>query len=132
MSAPRAILHVDMDAFYAAVEQRDFPELRGRPVVVGQLGPRSVVSTCSYEARPYGVRSAMPTLVAQRLCPQAVFVAPRMQRYREVSQDVFGVFAEFTPDIEGLSLDEAFLDVSASRRLFGSLEAMGRRIKDAW
>ena len=130
MSAPRAILHVDMDAFYAAVEQRDFPELRGRPVVVGQLGPRSVVSTCSYEARPYGVRSAMPTLVAQRLCPQAVFVAPRMQRYREVSQDVFGVFAEFTPDIEGLSLDEAFLDVSASRRLFGSLEAMGRRIKE--
>ncbi len=130
MKAERAILHVDMDAFYAAVEQHDRPELRGKPVVVGNLGPRSVVSTCSYEARPFGVRSAMPTVTAQRLCPQAIFVAPRMARYQEVSREVFAVFAEVTPEIEGLSLDEAFLDVTRSLRLFGGdIEVIGRRIK---
>lgn len=132
MPAERAILHVDMDAFYAAVEQRDRPELRGKPVVVGHLGPRSVVSTCSYEARPYGVRSAMPTLTAHRLCPAAIFVAPRMARYQEVSREVFAAFAEVTPEIEGLSLDEAFLDVTRSLRLFGGdIEVIGRRIKQA-
>jgi DNA polymerase-4 len=130
MPAERAILHVDMDAFYAAVEQRDRVELRGKPVVVGSLGPRSVVSTCSYEARPFGVRSAMPTLTAQRLCPDAIFVAPRMARYQEVSREVFAVFAEVTPEIEGLSLDEAFLDVTRSLRLFGGdMELIGQRIK---
>jgi DNA polymerase-4 len=130
MTAERAILHVDMDAFYAAIEQRDRPELRGKPVVVGTLAPRSVVSTCSYEARPFGVRSAMPTMTAQRLCPDAIFVTPRMAVYQEVSREVFAVFAEVTPQIEGLSLDEAFLDVTASLRLFGGrIETIGRHVK---
>ncbi|MEO8670853.1 MAG: DNA polymerase IV [Tahibacter sp.] len=130
MTSPRAIIHVDMDAFYAAIEQLDNPELRGKPVVVGQLGPRSVVSTCSYEARPFGVRSAMPTVTAQRLCPEAIFVPVRMQRYREVSERVFDAFGEVTPEIEGLSLDEAFLDVTRSLRLFGNdLAAIGQQLK---
>ena len=126
----RAIIHVDMDAFYAAIEQHDHPQWRGKPVVVGELGPRSVVSTASYEARPYGVRSAMPTLTAQRLCPHALFVPVRMARYQEVSAQVFEVFAEATPEIEGLSLDEAFLDVTRSLRLFGDVETIGRHLKD--
>ena len=125
----RAILHVDMDAFYAAVEQYDRPELRGVPVIVGFPANRSVVLTASYEARPFGVRSAMPSLQAQRLCPQAIWVAPRMARYREVSAKVFETFAEVTPTIEGLSLDEAFLDVTASLRLFGGIEPIGRKLK---
>jgi len=127
----RAIIHVDMDAFYASVEQRDRPELRGRPVVVGGLGPRGVVSTCSYEARPFGVRSAMPTAQARRLCPDAVYLWPDIARYEAVSEEVFAVFHETTPLVEGLSLDEAFLDVTASLRLLGSIETIGRRIKDA-
>ncbi|MGN6314457.1 MAG: DNA polymerase IV [Rhodanobacteraceae bacterium] len=125
----RAILHVDMDAFYASVEQYDRPELRGRPVIVGFPAQRSVVLTASYEARPFGVRSAMPSTQAQRLCPQAVWVAPRMARYREASARVFEAFAEVTPVIEGLSLDEAFLDVTASLRLFGGIEPIGRKLK---
>ncbi|HET6906597.1 MAG TPA: DNA polymerase IV [Rhodanobacteraceae bacterium] len=125
----RAILHVDMDAFYASVEQYDRPELRGRPVIVGFPAQRSVVLTASYEARPFGVRSAMPSTQAQRLCPHAIWVAPRMARYREVSARVFEVFAEVTPVIEGLSLDEAFLDVTASLRLFGGIEPIGRKLK---
>lgn len=130
MGSPRAIIHVDMDAFYAAVEVLDHPQWRGLPLVVGELGPRSVVSTASYEARRYGVRSAMPTLTAQRLCPQALFVPVRMARYREISAEVFAVFGEVTPEIEGLSLDEAFLDVSRSLRLFGGeIEAIGRLLK---
>ena len=127
----RSIIHVDMDAFYASVEQLDQPELRGRPVIVGGLGPRGVVSTCSYEARPFGVRSAMPTAQARRLCPDGVYLWPRMARYEEVSAQVFEVFHEMTPMVEGLSLDEAFLDVSASLRLLGSVEAIGRRVKEA-
>ena len=125
----RAILHVDMDAFYASVEQYDRPELRGRPVIVGFPAQRSVVLTASYEARPFGVRSAMPSLQAQRLCPQAVWVAPRMARYREISARVFEVFGEVTPIVEGLSLDEAFLDLTQSLRLFGGIAAIGRRLK---
>jgi DNA polymerase IV len=125
----RAILHVDMDAFYASVEQRDDPALVGKPVIVGGLGRRGVVSTCSYEARRYGVRSAMPTAQAQRLCPDAVFLVPRMARYSEVSAQVFAVLGEITPQIEGLSLDEAFLDVGASLRLFGTPIDMARQIK---
>jgi DNA polymerase-4 len=125
----RAILHVDMDAFYASVEQYDRPELRGRPVIVGFPAQRSVVLTASYEARPFGVRSAMPSMQAQRLCPQAVWVAPRMARYREVSARVFEVFGEVTPIVEGLSLDEAFLDITQSLRLFGGIAAIGRRLK---
>lgn len=109
----RKIIHVDMDAFFASVEQRDRPELRGRPVVVGG-DPRSrgVVAACSYEARRFGVRSAMPSAQAQRQCPEAVFVRPRMGRYREVSAEIFEVFHEVTPLVEGLSVDEAYLDVT--------------------
>lgn len=128
-SNTRAILHVDMDAFFAAVEQHDRSELRGQPVIVGHPAKRSVVLTASYEARPSGVRSAMPSTQAQRLCPQAIWVAPRMARYREASDQVFEIFAETTPMIEGLSLDEAFLDVTQSLRLFGGIEAIGKRIK---
>ncbi|WP_250626989.1 DNA polymerase IV [Pinirhizobacter soli] len=129
MATERAIIHVDMDAFYASVEELDDPTLAGKPVIVGGLGGRGVVSTCNYEARKYGVRSAMPTSRAQRLCPQAVFIFPRHDRYAEISAQVFAVFGEFTDDIEGLSLDEAFLDVTGSLRLFASIEAIGRQIK---
>lgn len=126
----RAIIHVDMDAFYAAVECLDKPELIGRPVIVGGLGPRGVVATASYEARVYGVHSAMPMGMARRLCPNAHYIRPRMERYRELSGLVFTVFREFTPKVEGLSLDEAFLDVSASLKLFGGQEKMGLQIKE--
>lgn len=129
-SDQRAILHVDMDAFYASVEQRDQPELSGRPVIVGGLGPRGVVSAASYEAREFGVHSAMPMARARSLCPQAHYIRPRMARYREVSSQVFEVFREITPQVEGLSLDEAFLDVTASLKLFGSRETIGRRLRD--
>jgi DNA polymerase IV len=127
----RSIIHVDMDAFYASVEQLDRPELLGVPIIVGGLGPRGVVSTCSYEARRFGVRSAMPTAQARRLCPEGVYLWPRMARYEEVSAQVFEVFHEVTPLVEGLSLDEAFLDVSASLRLLGPIEVIGRRVKNA-
>jgi DNA polymerase-4 len=129
MDGSRAILHVDMDAFYAAIEQRDHPEWRGRPVIVGGIGKRSVVATASYEARAFGVRSAMPGAVARRLCPDGIFVAPRMAYYAAVSREVFAVFARFTPIIESLSLDEAFLDVTASLKLFGTPRAIGLAIK---
>ena len=117
----RSIIHIDMDAFYASVEQLDRPELRGRAVVVGGLAPRGVVSTASYEARRFGVHSAMPMAQARRLCPQAAFIAPRASRYRDVSRHVFEVFHRITPLVEGLSLDEAFLDVTASRTLAATI-----------
>ncbi len=122
--ARRMILHVDMDAFYASVEQHDRPELAGQPVVVGGSGGRGVVAAASYEVRRFGVRSAMPMREALRRCPQAVVVSPRFKRYREVSSQVFEVFREFTDLVEGLSLDEAFLDVTGSTGLFGSGEDM--------
>ena len=122
--APRVILHVDMDAFYASIEQRDNPGLRGKAVVVGGGSNRGVVAAASYESRAFGVRSAMPMAEARRRCPDLVRVAPRMAHYQDVSREIFAVFKEFTPVVEGLSLDEAFLDVTSSRRLFGS----GRRI----
>lgn len=125
----RAIIHVDMDAFYAAIEVLDRPELAGRPVIVAGLGRRGVVSTASYEARRFGVHSALPTAQARRLCPDGVYVEPRMARYVEVSRAVFEVFGQFTPEIEGLSLDEAFLDVGASRKLLGDLQTIGRKLK---
>ena len=125
----RTILHVDMDAFYASVEILDRPELEGAPVVVGGLGPRGVVSTCNYLARTFGVHSAMPMGQARRLCPQAHYLPPRMARYRECSAQVFAVFHSITPLVEGLSLDEAFLDVTASRRLFGAPQDIALRVK---
>jgi DNA polymerase-4 len=125
----RAVLHVDMDAFYAAVEQHDDPKLAGLPVIVGWSGGRGVVAAASYEVRRFGVRSAMPMSNALRLCPDAVCVRPRMQRYQEVSALVFSVFREITPLVQGLSLDEAFLDVTASTALLGSGTDIARRIK---
>ena len=113
------VLHVDMDAFFASVEQRDHPEWRGKPVIVG-AGPheRGVVSTCSYEARRYGVRSAMPSRPAYAKCPHGIFVKPRMHAYGEVSKKAFEVFARFSPFVEGGSVDEAFLDIAGSLHLF--------------
>ena len=125
----RAILHVDMDAFYASVEESDDPTLAGQAVIVGGLGNRGVVSTANYEARRYGVRSAMPMARARKLCPGARFLRPRPARYREVSASVFSVFREFTPLFEGLSLDEAFLDVSESIRLFGPPDLIAEEIR---
>jgi DNA polymerase-4 len=125
----RAVLHVDMDAFYASVEQHDDPRLAGQPLIVGWDGGRGVVAAASYEVRPYGVHSAMPMRTALRLCPQAICVRPRMRRYQEVSRVVFGVFHEVTPLVEGLSLDEAFLDVTASQHLPGGAVEIARGIK---
>jgi DNA polymerase IV len=125
----RAVLHVDMDAFYASVEQHDDPALAGQPVIVGWSGGRGVVAAASYEVRPFGVRSAMPMRTALRLCPHALCVRPRMQRYQQVSRVVFGVFREVTPLVQGLSLDEAFLDVTASRELLGGAVEIARRVK---
>ena len=125
----RAILHVDMDAFYASVEQHDRPELKGQPVIVGGGAGRGVVAAASYEVRRYGVHSAMPTREALQRCPHVIIVKPRMGRYRDVSNTVFAVFREFTPLVEGLSLDEAFLDVTDSRGLFGEAAAIAAAIK---
>jgi DNA polymerase-4 len=126
---PRTILHVDMDAFYASVEQRDNAELCGQPVVVGGSRKRGVVMAASYEVREFGVRSAMPMHEALRRCPQLVRVAPRMSHYKAVSVEIFRVFGEFTPIVEGLSLDEAFLDVSGSLKLHGSGAEIAAEIK---
>ncbi len=115
----RTILHLDLDAFYASVEQLDDPSLRGRPVIVGGTARRGVVCAASYEARKFGVRSAMPTARARRLCPQGVFLPPRFERYGAISEHVFGIYRRFTPLVEPLSLDEAFLDVTHSRALHG-------------
>jgi DNA polymerase IV len=130
MSAPRAILHVDMDAFYASVEQRDDPRLRGQPVIVGGTTNRGVVAAASYEVRRFGVRSAMPIGEALRRCPHAICVKPRMAVYRDVSHQVFAVFHDYTPVVEGLSLDEAFLDVTASLALKGDALSIARGIKE--
>lgn len=126
---PRNILHVDMDAFYASVEQRDNPDLRGKPLVVGGGNNRGVVAAASYEARKFGVRSAMPMREALRRCPALLRVPPRMDHYAAVSGDVFEIFREFSPLVEGLSLDEAFLDITASRSLFGSDVVIAQKIK---
>jgi DNA polymerase-4 len=128
-SNSRAILHVDMDAFYASVEEHDNPELVGHPVIVGGTQGRGVVAAANYQVRKFGVRSAMPMREALRLCPNAICIHPRMQRYKEVSSQVFAVFHEFTPLVQGLSLDEAYLDVSASEKILGDAVTIAKRIK---
>jgi nucleotidyltransferase/DNA polymerase involved in DNA repair len=135
MAGPRTILHVDMDAFYAAVEQRDRPELKGKPVIVG-ADPRSgrgrgVVATASYEARAFGVSSAMPISQAWKRCPKGVYLPPDMEKYAAVSREVMDVLGRFSDCVEPVSIDEAFLDVTGSRRAFGDGEAVGRRLKDS-
>jgi DNA polymerase-4 len=129
MTGPRTILHVDLDAFYASVEQLDDPALRGRPVIVGGPSRRGVVCAASYEARRFGVRSAMPTARARKLCPDGVFLAPRFERYGELSARVFDIYRRYTPLVEPLSLDEAFLDATASRALHGSGRDVAAAIK---
>ncbi len=125
----RKIIHVDMDAFYASVEQRDFPELRGKPVAVGGSSKRGVVAAASYEARAFGVRSAMPSITAQRKCPDLIFVKPRFEVYREVSRQIRAIFARHTDLIEPLSLDEAYLDVTTDKQGIGSAVRIAKQIR---
>lgn len=125
----RKVLHIDMDAFYASIEQRDNPELRGRPVAVGYSGQRGVVAAASYEARKYGVRSAMPSRTALKKCPQLVFVPARFDVYREVSMQIHEIFLDYTPLVEPLSLDEAFLDVTVNHKNMRSATIIAREIK---
>lgn len=129
-SMTRAILHVDMDAFYAAVEQRDNPDFRGKPVIVG-AGPqeRGVVAACSYEARKFGVHSAMPSRTAYRLCPRGIFVHPDFPKYRQVSKQVMTILGNFTPLVQPISIDEAFLDVTGAVKKFEDAIEVARRIK---
>lgn len=126
---PRIVVHADMDAFYAAVEQLDNPALRGKPILVGPNSNRGVVLTASYEARPYGVGSAMPVAQARRRCPQAIMVPPRFERYEALSGEIMDIFGDFSPHVEAISLDEAFLDMSGAERLFGPPTEIGREIK---
>jgi len=125
----RTILHVDLDAFYAAVEQRDNPKLRGKPVLVGGSIKRGVVASCSYEARVFGIKSAMPMAEAMRRCPHAIVVKHRMERYVEASDIFFKILGDYSPEVEGLSLDEAFLDCTGSERLLGDPVTIARAIK---
>ncbi|MBI5010223.1 MAG: DNA polymerase IV, partial [Bacteroidia bacterium] len=125
----RKIIHIDMDAFFASVEQLDNPELRGKPVAVGGSSDRSVVAAASYEARKYGVRSAMPSVIAKRLCPELIFVRHNFERYNEISSEVFKIFTEFTDIIEPLSIDEAFLDVTTDKKKIGSGTIIAEKIR---
>lgn len=130
MTAARSILHVDLDAFFASVEQRDDPSLRGKPVLVGGSRERGVVAAASYEARRFGCRSAMPMAEALRRCPRAIVVPHRFDRYREASRAFFAILGDFTPLVEPLSIDEAFLDATGTERLFGDAADVARRIKE--
>src|SRR3954451_13496121 len=129
LDRPRKIIHIDMDAFFASVEQRDDPDLRGRPVAVGGSRERGVVAAASYEARHYGVRSAMPSVTARRKCPELIFVRPRFEVYRAVSLQIRAIFAEYTPLIEPLSLDEAYLDVTENLKGIGSATRIAEEIR---
>lgn len=131
MSAPRAILHVDMDAFFASVEIREDPRLRGKPVLVGGAGARGVVAAASYEARRFGCRSAQPTALALRRCPHAIVVAPRHALYAEVSRQVFAIMERYSPLVEGLSIDEAFIDLAGTERLWGSPRSAAEALRAA-
>ena len=126
----RWIMHVDMDAFFASVEQHDNAKLQGHPVIVGGLSSRGVVATCSYEARAFGVRSAMPIGKARRLCPDGIYLLPRIDRYHEVSDKIHEVLHRFSPYLEPISLDEAFLDISGLGKLYPSPMAVGRAVKE--
>ena len=125
-------LHIDLDAFFASVEQLDFPEYKGKPVIVGGLpsDKRSVVSTCSYEARKFGVHSAMPIFKAYQLCPQGIYLKGRMRRYQEKSKEVMSIFYNYSPEIMQISIDEAFLDLTGTERLFGNPTDTAKKIKD--
>src|SRR5689334_5457149 len=129
-AADRSILHVDMDAFFAAIEVLDNPSLCGKPVLVGSNDLRGVVATASYEARVYGCHSAQPMAVAKRNCPQAIVVPCRFHRYREFSDRIFTIFDQFSPSVQPLSIDEAFLDLTGTEQLQGPAEKVARRIKD--
>jgi DNA polymerase-4 len=131
IDGPRKIIHVDMDAFFASVEQRDDPSLRGRPVAVGHAAARGVVAAASYEARQFGVRSALPSVTALRRCPDLVFVPPRFEVYRDVSRQIHEVFARYTDLIQPLSLDEAYLDVTANKRDIGTAWLTAKEIRAA-
>ena len=126
----RSILHLDMDAFFAAVEQRENPSLRGRPLLIGHDGPRGVVATASYEARPFGCHSAQPMSVAKRLCPHAVVVPGRMHLYRQVSDEMFAILDALSPAVEPLSIDEAFVDLTGTERLLGEPLAVAKQLQD--
>ncbi len=125
----RKIIHIDMDAFFASVEQLDNPDLRGKPVAVGGSGERHVVAAASYEARRFGVRSAMPSVTAKRLCPDLIFVRHRFDRYKEMSDKIFEIFKEYTDAVEPLSIDEAFLDVTDNKKNIGSATIIAKEIK---
>ena len=125
----RKIIHIDMDAFYASVEQLDNPELRGKPIAVGGSSQRGVVSAASYEARKFGVRSAMSSVIAKRNCPDIIFVKARFDRYREISQQIRSIFFEYTDLVEPLSLDEAYLDVTENKKGNPSATMIAREIR---
>jgi DNA polymerase-4 len=129
MTANRSIFHVDMDAFFASIEQMDDPSLRGKPVLVGHDGPRGVVAAASYEARKFDCHSAQPMAIARRRCPQAIIVPVRFNRYRDISQQMFAIFDEFSPLVEPLSVDEAFLDLTGTEKLLGEALDVARRLK---
>lgn len=131
MTWPRIVAHADMDAFYASVEQLDDPDLRGKPLIVGPKSNRGIVLTASYEARPFGIKSAMPIMKARQLCPQAIVVPPRFERYQQQSKAIMEAFADFSPSIEAISLDEAFIEMTGAEGIFGTPLQMAQKIQAA-